>query len=264
MNAQTAAERGRAFLEENAKKADVKTTASGLQYTILEPGTGKAPKVTDTVKVHYAGKLLDGKEFDSSYKRGEPISFPLNRVIRGWTEGMQLVKEGGKIRLFVPSNLAYGERGAGGLIGPDETLVFDVELLEVMQSAAERGRLFLEENAKKTDVKTTASGLQYTIIEPGKGKAPKATDTVEVHYAGKLLDGKEFDSSYKRGQSISFPLSGVIPGWTEGLQLVKEGGKIRLFIPSNLAYGSHGSPGAIGPDETLIFDVELIKVNSKK
>ena len=128
------------------------------------------------------------------------------------------------------------------------------------QTAAERGRAFLEENAKKPDVKTTPSGLQYIIIEPGKGAAPKASDTVEVHYAGKLLDGKEFDSSYKRGKSISFPLGGVIRGWTEGLQLVKEGGKIRLFIPPNLAYGSRGAGAAIGPDETLVFDVELIKV----
>jgi len=263
MNAQTAAERGRAFLEDNAKKADVKTTASGLQYTITEPGTGKAPKATDKVTVHYTGKLLDGTVFDSSHKRGQPATFPLNGVIRGWTEGLQLVKEGGKIRLYIPSNLAYCERGQGP-IGPNETLVFDVELIKVEQSAAERGRAFLAENAKKADVKTTPSGLQYTIVKPGKGKAPKASDTVEVHYAGTLLDGKEFDSSYKRGKSISFPLGGVIPGWTEGLQLVKEGGKIRLFIPSELAYGSYGSPGAIGPDETLIFDVELIKVNPKK
>ena len=131
MNAQTAAERGRAFLEANAKKADVKTTASGLQYTIIEPGKGATPKATDTVKVHYAGKLLDGTEFDSSYKRGEPISFPLNGVIAGWTEGLQLVKEGGKIRLFIPSKLAYGSRGAGRVIGPDETLIFDVELIKV-------------------------------------------------------------------------------------------------------------------------------------
>jgi FKBP-type peptidyl-prolyl cis-trans isomerase FkpA len=123
--------KGRAFLKENASKPGVKTTSSGLQYLVLEEGKGKSPKATDTVLVHYKGNLLDGTEFDSSYKRNEPISFPLNGVIPGWTEGVQLMKEGGKIRLFIPSNLAYGSRGAGGIIPPDSTLVFDIELLKV-------------------------------------------------------------------------------------------------------------------------------------
>jgi len=123
--------KGQAFLKENASKPGVKTTSSGLQYLVLEEGKGKSPKATDTVLVHYKGNLLDGTEFDSSYKRNEPISFPLNGVIPGWTEGVQLMKEGGKIRLFIPSNLAYGSRGAGGVIPPDATLVFDIELLKV-------------------------------------------------------------------------------------------------------------------------------------
>ena len=124
-------DQGQAFLKANASKPGVKTTPSGLQYLVLEEGKGKIPKATDTVLVHYKGNLLDGTEFDSSYKRNEPISFPLNGVIPGWTEGVQLMKEGGKIRLFIPSNLAYGSRGAGGVIPPDSTLVFDIELLKV-------------------------------------------------------------------------------------------------------------------------------------
>ena len=124
-------EQGQAFLKANAYKPGVKTTSSGLQYLVLEEGKGKSPKATDTVLVHYKGNLLDGTEFDSSYKRNEPISFPLNGVIPGWTEGVQLMKEGGKVRLFIPSNLAYGSRGAGGVIPPDSTLVFDIELLKV-------------------------------------------------------------------------------------------------------------------------------------
>lgn len=130
-NAQSAKEKGEAFLKENATKEGVKSTPSGLQYLVLEEGKGKTPAATDTVLVHYKGTLLDGTEFDSSYKRNEPISFPLNGVIPGWTEGVQLMKEGGKTRLFIPSNLAYGPRGAGGAIGPNETLIFDIELLEV-------------------------------------------------------------------------------------------------------------------------------------
>lgn len=123
-----------------------------------------------------------------------------------------------------------------------------------------KGELFLAQNKTKEGVKTTPSGLQYKILKVGEGKSPVATDKVQVHYHGTLIDGKVFDSSVDRGEPITFPLNGVIPGWTEGLQLVKEGGKIRLFIPASLAYGAQGS-GAIGPNEVLVFDVDLLKVN---
>lgn len=124
----------------------------------------------------------------------------------------------------------------------------------------EAGKKFLEENKAKDGVKVTESGLQYKIIKPGTGKRPKATDRVEVHYEGTLLDGTVFDSSYQRGQTIEFGLNQVIKGWTEGLQLVKEGGEIMLYIPHDLAYGSSGSGPNIGPNSTLIFKVELFKV----
>ncbi len=126
-----AEDKGQEFLKENAKKEGVKTTASGLQYKVVKEGDGKSPKATDTVKVHYRGTLIDGTEFDSSYKRNEPIEFPLNGVIKGWTEGLQLMKEGSKYILYIPSNLGYGARGAGGVIPPDATLIFEVELLKV-------------------------------------------------------------------------------------------------------------------------------------
>lgn len=123
---------GATFLAENAKKANIVTTGSGLQYEVLTKGAGtKNPAATDTVTVHYAGTTLDGKEFDSSYKRGEPTSFPLNRVIAGWTEGVQLMTEGSKYRFYIPSNLAYGERGAGRDIQANAALIFDVELLKI-------------------------------------------------------------------------------------------------------------------------------------
>lgn len=133
-----AAEKGKAakqdgeeFLAENGKKEGVITTASGLQYQVLREGNGQSPKATDTVECHYEGTLIDGTKFDSSYDRGQTATFPLNQVIAGWTEGLQLMKEGGKYRFFIPYELGYGERGAGASIPPFSTLVFDVELVSV-------------------------------------------------------------------------------------------------------------------------------------
>lgn len=126
-----------------------------------------------------------------------------------------------------------------------------------MASADEQ---YLIDNARTDGVQSTDSGLQYKVEQEGAGKQPSAADTVEVHYEGWLIDGTVFDSSYKRGQTISFPLNGVIPGWTEGLQLMKEGGICELTIPSALGYGPGGIPGTIPPDATLIFKVELIAV----
>ncbi|WP_336949736.1 FKBP-type peptidyl-prolyl cis-trans isomerase [Acinetobacter junii] len=125
------AQEGKKFLAENAKKSDIITTKSGLQYQILQQGAGKSPKLTSTVKVNYEGRLIDGTVFDSSIARNHPVEFKLNQVISGWTEGVQTMKEGGKSRFFVPSNLAYGDVGAGDAIGPNSALIFDIELLEV-------------------------------------------------------------------------------------------------------------------------------------
>lgn len=129
---QKAKAEGEKFLEENRQKAGVVTTASGLQYEVLTPGTGRRPSAADSVRCHYEGRLIDGTVFDSSYRRGEPATFPLNGVIAGWTEGLQLMGEGAKYRFFIPYALGYGTRGAGQSIPPYATLVFDVELLEVL------------------------------------------------------------------------------------------------------------------------------------
>ncbi len=123
---------GKVFLEANAKKEGVTVTKSGLQYQVLREGTGRSPKATDKVRCHYEGTLIDGTVFDSSYRRGEPADFPLNGVIPGWTEGVQLMKEGAKYRFFIPYLLGYGERGAGSSIPPYSTLIFDVELVKVL------------------------------------------------------------------------------------------------------------------------------------
>ena len=127
-----ALEEGRVFLQNNAGKPGVITTKSGLQYEVLNPGTGKKPKATDKVRCHYEGTLIDGTVFDSSYQRNEPAVFGLNQVIPGWTEGVQLMSEGAKYRFYIPYLLAYGESGAGGMIPPYATLIFDVELIEVL------------------------------------------------------------------------------------------------------------------------------------
>ncbi|WP_338560611.1 FKBP-type peptidyl-prolyl cis-trans isomerase [Acinetobacter sp. KS-LM10] len=144
-------------------------------------------------------------------------------------------------------------------------LEFQKQMLEKQtqetKAVDDQNQNFLTDNAKKEGVKTTASGLQYKVTQAGTGKQPTTTSVVTVHYTGKLLNGKVFDSSVERGEPIEFPLNGVIPGWTEGLQLMKEGGKATLYIPAQLAYGQQGVPGTIPPNSTLIFDVELIKVN---
>lgn len=130
-------------------------------------------------------------------------------------------------------------------------------------TGADAGKAFLEQNKQKPGVVTLPDGLQYKVIEEGKGQKPTINDTVTVHYQGTLVDGTEFDSSYKRGQPISFPVSGVIPGWTEALQLMPAGSTWELYIPANLAYGTRGAPPVIGPDEALIFKVQLISVGNK-
>ncbi len=124
-------EKGKAFLEANKAKDGVVELPSGLQYKVIKAGTGKKPKADSTVRVHYRGRLLDGTEFDSSFKRGQPAEFPVNSVIQGWTEALQLMQEGAEWELYIPASLAYGDQGAGGMIKPGSTLIFNVELLEV-------------------------------------------------------------------------------------------------------------------------------------
>lgn len=144
---------------------------------------------------------------------------------------------------------------------------FQQKQMQAMQQLADKnkreGDAFLAENGKKPGVKTTASGLQYKVVKEGKGAKPKATDTVTVNYRGTLIDGTEFDSSYKRGQPATFPVNQVIPGWQEAIPMMTKGSKWQIFIPSNLAYGPNGTGSVIGPNATLIFDVELLDINSK-
>jgi FKBP-type peptidyl-prolyl cis-trans isomerase len=235
-------------------------TASGLASMVITPAPRGLdhPGPHDRVKVHYTGWTTDGKMFDSSVTRGQPAEFPLDGVIKGWTEGVQLMVKGEKRRFWIPGALAYGDTptrpGA-----PAGLLVFDVELLDFVKATpppeVPADVAAAPKNAKKTD-----SGIAYRVLKHGKGKEhPKAESEVEVHYTGWTTDGKMFDSSVTRGQPIVFPLRGVIPGWTEGVQLMVVGDKTRFWIPGKLAYGDQPKqPGA--PAGTLVFDIELLSI----
>lgn len=240
-------------------KKEIMTTASGLQVEILERGTGKKPNAGDKVTVHYTGKLTNDTVFDSSVKRGQPFSFQLGvgQVIKGWDEGIAMLEEGTKAKLTIPAELGYGARNMG-TIPANSTLIFDVELIKVMEKITPKPY-----DIAGKEIKKTATGLQYVITNAATGAQASAGKTVKVHYTGYFEDGKIFDSSVSRGEPIEFPLGKgyVIPGWDEGIALLKVGEKARLIIPYQLAYGEAGRPGAIPPKSNLIFDVELVDVH---
>jgi FKBP-type peptidyl-prolyl cis-trans isomerase FklB len=185
-----------------------------------------------------------GVLFAQNFKNGEKLDIDANAMAKGFSDavnGTELIKMENANNIFSQFMAEQGKKKHAG--------------------ALEAGQKFLAENGKRPSVKTTASGLQYEVLVDGTGPIPKATDKVTTHYHGTLLDGTVFDSSVQRGQPIDFPVNGVIQGWQEALQLMKTGSKWKLFVPYNLAYGERGAGGSIGPYSTLIFEVELIKVN---
>lgn len=202
----------------------------------------------DLDRISYALGLSMGNNFRNSGIKTVNVS--------DFADGVAAVFEGAKPKM------SYDE-------AKEEIRIFFQAMEEEQRAAAQKmgevnaaaGKAFLEENGKRVEVNVTPSGLQYEVLEEGTGKQPSAGDNVTVHYTGKLIDGTVFDSSVDRGAPATFGVTQVIPGWVEALQMMKEGAKWRLFIPSNLAYGPNGAGNIIGPNSTLIFDVELIKVN---
>jgi FKBP-type peptidyl-prolyl cis-trans isomerase len=242
-----------------APPADAEKTASGLASKILTPGKGTThPAKTDLVTVHYSGWTTDGKNFDSSLSAGKPVTFPLDKVIAGWTEGVQLMVAGEKRRFWIPEELAYkGKEGR-----PAGMLVFDVELISFKppapkETSVDPTKAPDDVQRAPADAKRTGTGLSYKVLKPGTGtQHPEATSSVTVNYSGWTTDGKLFDSTYTRHDPATFRLNRVIPGWTEGLQLMVEGEKRRFWIPEALAYAGDGPVSG-----DLVFDIELVKIN---
>lgn len=259
------------------------TTKSGLQYRILRKHTGKQPTPKSALTAHYRGTLDNGDIFDTTYgTNGQPAQLGMPGVVAGYHEGLLLTGEGGMIELKIPSNLAYGSLSPTPLVPPNSNLNFVIELIKVgddlpdpppVESGMEAdstnpgtpdapGATNTEPGASdpdaQTEFTTTKSGLKYRILRKGDGKFPKANSGVRVHYKGWLDNGKVFDQSYSRRQVAQFMLSGVIQGWTEGLQYVDRGGMIELELPSKLGYGDQGQPPHIKGGDTLHFIVELI------
>ena len=238
--------------------AQAAKTASGLAWRVLSKGQGTArPGPHDKVIVTFTAWTPEGEVIDSSIPDGEPRTLSMDDVIKGLSEGLGSMAKGEKRRLWIPAALATtGRLRRHGAAGPS---VFDVELLDFVKMP-DPMPVPDDVDAPPVDAKRTPSGLAYKFLKHGKGKAhPTASSTVEVHYSGWTPDGKLFDSSVRRGKPISFPLDGVIKGWTEGVQLMVVGDRTRFWIPSALAYGDTPErPGT--PAGPLVFDIELVSI----
>jgi FKBP-type peptidyl-prolyl cis-trans isomerase len=221
------------FSTSTALAEKLKTKEDKLGYSIGLNLSGGLQDLTDEVKMN---KKMIIKGFEDGLLKNEPLITP--KEFKEVMTELQAEMKAKQAKLQEKRMKMQGELGKKNLA---------------------EGKAFLAKNGKKKGVKTTKSGLQYKVIKAGKGASPKATDTVETHYRGTLIDGTEFDSSYKRGEPVSFPLNRVIPGWTEALQLMKVGGKSQIYVPSDLGYGPQGPP-KIGPNATLIFDIELLSI----
>lgn len=242
-----------AQLPKKIKKNVEYTTETGLKIKFLTVNKGEKPQNGDIVKVHYRGKLTNDTIFDESYKRGEPIAFKLGvgQVIKGWDEGIALMHKGDKAIFTIPAALGYGERDMG-IIPPNSTLVFEVELIDFKEGPKPY-------DVTGKDTVETGSGLKYIVVSKGSGIKVEKGMNVTVMYTGYFEDGKIFDSSVERNTPIRIPIGmgKVIKGWDEGIALLNVGDKARLLIPYDLAYGENAR-GPIPAKANLIFDVEIL------
>ena len=255
---------GQAFLDKNKTAPGVVALPSGLQYKIVKSGpkTGASPAIRDMIKVHYEGKLLNGTVFDSSIARGQPADFPLRGLIPAWVEAVQLMHPGDEWIIWAPPALAYGEVDKGPIPG-GSVLEFKMSLIGFtpappMPDAA----TFLTANKAAAGVVTTASGLQYKVIQAGDptGGSPKADDMVAVYYQGSLLDGTVFDST-RGGDPAVFQVGSLIPGWVEALQLMHPGDQWMIWTPPSLAYGDKADE-TIPANSVLEFQMVLVAYKS--
>jgi peptidylprolyl isomerase len=244
-----------------ADDPDLKEVIAGVKIRDLKEGSGEACPPGSTVKVNYTGWLTDGSEFDSSKKKG-PVEFSLNGVIAGWTHGIPGMKVGGIRKLVISADKGYGAQGSPPKIPGGSTLIFEVELVEAKNLSDGVGKPLSDGSdggTRDPGLKDIGDGLKIRDVKEGSGIPCPQTATVTVHYSGWLVDGTPFDSS-AGGEPISFPLSSVVQGWGKGIPGMKPGGIRKLVIPPELGYGARGK-GKVPANATMIFEVELIRVN---
>ncbi len=259
---------------------------SGLYFIETQKGNGQKPKVGDFAKIHFKVSTIEGGQIYSTYDQGEPMMWESGKDFdtKGVTEALSLLSEGAKASIIVPSSLAFGDQGRGQMVAPYTTLLYDLEMVDILTKAqVEKERADKEKAAAEQKEKSareemsnlqnyirsnnintapTASGLYYIELTKGTGAQAAAGKTVKVHYTGTLLNGTKFDSSRDRNEPFEFVLGQrqVIQGWEEGIAMMKVGGKAKLIIPSKLGYGPDGRMPTIPPSATLVFDVELLEV----
>lgn len=245
------------FLEENKLRDGVFVTESGLQYRLIEEGDGVIPTEESIAIFDFIGTFVDGEEFNNTFDNRNSVIARINSLPPGLSEGILFTNIGATYEFVLPPELAYGNNSPGAV------LIFELKLLH----STNYDPIFLEENAQNEDITVTESGLQYRVIEEGTGDTPASTSNVSVEYTGTLIYGETFDTSRDTDEPVPFDLNRVITGFSEGIQLMKEGARYEFFIPAELAYGdqppqSRPNETQVHPGATLIFDVELISVNN--
>ncbi len=235
----------------------MKTTDSGLKYMVEQEGTGAQPQNGEVVKVDYIANLADGTEFDNSYTSGQPMAFPLGegRIIPGWDEAVALMQAGEKIKVIIPPELAFGDKGAGGVIPPNATLYFELELVDILPGSPPSPTSVTE-----TDFTVADNGLKTYDITEGDGATAETGKIVTLNYTGWLTDGTKFDSSIDRAQPATFALGQgqFIPGSDAGIEGMKVNGSRQMVIPAAAAFGATGIPGLVPPNSDLILEVQLL------